>query len=173
MTENNRYAKGKIYKIWSPQIDLVYIGSTTKNTLAERMATHKYHFKKDIRITSKCILKYDDAKIELIENYPCNNRDELNAREGYYIRTTDCVNKRIECRTKKEWRDENKEYCKEHNKQYQQDNLDILKKYRKEYYEANKEKIKEYQKLRRIQKKNKFNFNYINKLLSNLLIYEY
>jgi hypothetical protein len=54
--------------------------------------------------------KYDDVRIELIEEFPCENKMELNAREGYYIRTLDCVNKVIPGRTQKEsnkkWREE-------------------------------------------------------------------
>jgi hypothetical protein len=37
--------------------------------------------------------KYDDVRIELIEEYPCKNKMQLNKREGYYIRNNDCVNK--------------------------------------------------------------------------------
>ena len=35
----------------------------------------------------------DNCKIELIENFPCNNREELHAREGYHIQQTECINK--------------------------------------------------------------------------------
>jgi hypothetical protein len=43
---------------------------------------------------SKKILKYGNAQIILIENYPCNNKDELRAREQYWIdKTPNIVNK--------------------------------------------------------------------------------
>ena len=34
-------------------------------------------------------------KIELIENYPCNSKEELTAREGYHIKQKNCVNKKL------------------------------------------------------------------------------
>ena len=51
--------KGLIYKIVSKQTDKIYIGSTTKS-LAVRLY---YHYKDKTNITSKYILKYDDATI--------------------------------------------------------------------------------------------------------------
>jgi hypothetical protein len=61
-------------------------------------------------ITSKILFeKYDDVRIELIEEFPCENKMELNKREGHYIRTLECVNKLVAGRTKKEWREDNKE----------------------------------------------------------------
>ena len=37
---------------------------------------------------------YENCKIEWVENFPCNSRQELTAREGYYIRNCECINKR-------------------------------------------------------------------------------
>ena len=44
--------------------------------------------------TSSEILKYGDYSIELLEDYPCLNRYELNYREGYYqlLNFLNCVN---------------------------------------------------------------------------------
>jgi hypothetical protein len=39
--------------------------------------------------------------IELIVNYPCSCLDELRREEGKHIRLMECVNKRVEGRTKK------------------------------------------------------------------------
>jgi hypothetical protein len=39
------YEKTKIYKIWSPHGDDIYIGSTTKDLLSQRMAIHRSHYK--------------------------------------------------------------------------------------------------------------------------------
>ena len=61
-------------------------------------------------------MKYDDAYIELIEECPCNDKNELNRREGQMIREMNCVNKRIEGRTGKEYREDNKEYIKQKKK---------------------------------------------------------
>jgi hypothetical protein len=53
-------------------------------------------------VSSKILFeKYDDVRIELIEEFPCENKMELNKREGHYIRTLECVNKRIAWKNKK------------------------------------------------------------------------
>jgi hypothetical protein len=92
------YQKGKIYKIVSNQTNKVYIGSTTIR-LCERLNQHNNEKKKvQNNITSpKCsahqITIYPDAKLELIELYPCASRAELREREQYWIDQTDnCIN---------------------------------------------------------------------------------
>jgi hypothetical protein len=153
------YQKAKIYKLWSPQAteDEIYIGSTC-DKLYKRKNGHKRH--NDCR--SKILFeKYDDVRIELIEEYPCNNRAELEKREGEYIRGNKCLNKQIPNRTIKEWREDNKESIKEYTKEYRENNKEKAQEYNKEwrennkekkaetdknYYKNNKEKIKEKQK---------------------------
>ena len=121
------YQNGKIYKIESLEGECVYYGSTIQK-LCVRMAEHRKHYKIKRGITSEHILCFDDAKIYLVENYPCNSKEELHAREGYYIKNNDCVNKKIPGRTRKEYRETNKVK---------------IKNYKKEYRETHKEKIKE------------------------------
>jgi len=153
------YKNGKIYKLWSPEGDDIYIGSTV-NSLAKRKGDHKADSNSDIIITSKILFeKYDDVRIELIEEFPCKNKMELNKREGYYIRTLDCVNRYVAGRTQKEYNEDNREKIKEQQKQYKEGNkehIKIIKKkyteehkedkkdYDKDYYEKNKEQKKEY-----------------------------
>ena len=152
------YKNAKIYKLWSPEGDDLYIGSTTQPLYA-RLSEHK---KKRETCTSKILFeKYDDVRIELIESFPCENKDELNKREGEYIRNNICVNKVIAGRTKEEYYEDNKEklkeYMKEYDKEYyknnkekikeyQENNKQKIKEYMKEYREKNDEKIKEYKK---------------------------
>ena len=140
------YQKAKIYKLWSPQGNEIYIGSTV-NALERRKLQHKQ--KKDC--CSKLLFeKYDDVRIEIIEIYPCENKMELNRREGEHIRNNNCINKRIEGRTKKEYLEDNKEKIKEEKKEYYENNKEKrkeqMKEYNKEYKQNNKEKIKEYMK---------------------------
>jgi hypothetical protein len=164
---------GKIYKLWSPEGDDIYIGSTV-NSLAKRKTVHKQNYNNDRGCSSKILFqKYDDVRIELIEKFACENRMELNAREGYYIRTLDCVNKVISGRTPKEfskqWREANreklKEYYKEYSKKYYQknkekikeyseDNREKIKEYKKQYHEKNKEYLNQKRKERHAKKKN-------------------
>ena len=126
------YKNGKIYRIVGEN-GLTYIGSTT-HKLSYRLTSHKCHYKKYLDgeskyLTSFEIIKTGQYRIELIESFPCDSRDELNAREGHYIRQMDCVNKVIPGRTKKEYRENNREKISE---------------LKKEYYQNNKEKIKEW-----------------------------
>ena len=141
------YQKGKIYKIESHLGPKIYIGSTTKEYLSQRMTMHRYRYKawkneKYHRITSfELFDEYgiDNCNIILLELCPCNTKDELTSRESHYIRTLDCVNKCIPGRTKKEY-----------NKQYYETNKEAIseqhKDYKKQYYETNKEEIREKQK---------------------------
>ena len=90
MTEtNNKYTRGKIYKIVSDKSDKIYIGSTIEPTLARRMALHKGNWNawkngKGTYTSSYELLELEDAQIILIELYPCKSRDELLSRERYY-----------------------------------------------------------------------------------------
>jgi DNA-binding protein Fis/DNA-binding TFAR19-related protein (PDSD5 family) len=157
-----KYQNGKIYKIESYLTDDIYIGSTTQ-LLCNRIAKHKANYKywlngKSSNVSSNRILEQDEnAFITLIENYPCNNRAELEAREGYYIRSLDCVNKKVAGRTPKQFRldniedikqqkkqyyEKNKEQHSQRMKQYRSDNKDNIKQILKHYYADNIEKIK-------------------------------
>jgi predicted GIY-YIG superfamily endonuclease len=78
------YNNGKIYKIVCNTTGLVYIGSTTKNKLCERLTQHKSRFKKynegdNIKYSSFLVLENNNYNIILIENYKCNSKDELKA----------------------------------------------------------------------------------------------
>jgi len=156
--EQNRtpknYQNGKIYSIRSYQTDLIYIGSTTQS-LSKRLSKHKDDFncwKNNAHhyITSIELLKYDDYYIELIENYPCNSKNELDRREGQLIReTNNCVNKVIPARTDAEYYQDNKEQINEYQKQWYEKNKEQIKEKCKKYREENKEQICERNKLYR------------------------
>ena len=154
----SKYSNGKIYSIRSYQTDMIYIGSTCQE-LCNRLSQHRtnyknYLLKKSRYISSFKLLEYDDYYIELIEEYPCDNKRQLNRREGDIIRQTEnCINKCIAGRTNKEYKTDNKDKIKEFQKEYRENNKDKIKEYRennkdkiKEYRENNKDKIKEFQK---------------------------
>ena len=142
------YQKAKIYKIYSvSNEELVYYGSTTK-TLTTRLANHVYDYNNNkICCNSKLIFDAGDYKIELVENYPCVNKQQLNKKEAEYIRNNVCVNKTIPDRTRKEWYEKyyknNKEYIAEQKKIYYENNKEKIAERDKEYYENNKEVIAE------------------------------
>tara|TARA_R110000822_G_scaffold299451_1_gene422428 strand:- start:224 stop:736 length:513 start_codon:yes stop_codon:yes gene_type:complete len=127
------YSLGKIYMIYPKVEDAdegdVYYGSTT-NTLARRMSEHRRK-----ECSSKILFdKYgvENCFIELVENYPCETKDELNKKEGEYIRNYKCVNKAIPGRTRKEYYIDNSDKVKEYKKQYYIENIDNIKEEKKQ-----------------------------------------
>jgi hypothetical protein len=81
-----RYQNGKIYNIVCNITGKVYIGSTCKKLLSQRLAGHVSDFKgwkdgKRHNITSFQILEGGDYYIELLELVPCNSKDELLIKE--------------------------------------------------------------------------------------------
>jgi len=103
------YTKSKIYKI-VPTCEYEegdeYYGSTTR-PLSERMNEHRRNYKGKSCYWSSQILfdKYgiENCKIELVEEYSCENKEQLIKREGEIMRANKCINKRKEGRTPQEW----------------------------------------------------------------------
>lgn len=140
------YQNGKIYRIDCLTTNEVYIGSTCQPTVAKRLAHHVSTFKQWKRtgkgfITSYPIIERDNYKITMIESYPCNSKDELSSREGFYIRSINCVNKHIAGRSQKQWFEEHKEVLIERGKEYREANKEQISERKKEWREANKEKL--------------------------------
>jgi predicted RNA-binding Zn-ribbon protein involved in translation (DUF1610 family) len=114
---NNKYKNSKIYQITDLAYTECYIGSTTQQ-LSCRMSGHrrKYrHVRNKTAYSLECSIfelfdKYgvENCKIELIEDYPCETKEQLLKREGYHIQTTCCVNRRIAGRTNTEYRNEHR-----------------------------------------------------------------
>ena len=110
----DRFQRGKIYSIRAVGSDMVYIGSTI-STLTHRISCHRSDFKAHQAgnrryITSFKLIELEGHYIELIENYPCADRNELNRREGQIIReTVGCINKYTAGRTRYEYYQDNKE----------------------------------------------------------------
>jgi Tat protein secretion system quality control protein TatD with DNase activity len=128
---DNKYQHGKIYKLTSSETTDIYIGST-KQPLCKRLREHKDDYTSFLKgrfhyVSSFDLIKYVDCKIELIKEYPCNSKKELEREEGYYQRKMKCVNMRIAGRTDKEWRDDNKEEIRERKKKYRENNKEKIK----------------------------------------------
>ena len=137
------WSLGKIYKLISnnPDVKEVYYGSTCQRLLCSRMAIHRCAYKRWLADKSKgrctsfdLFKKYgvEQFHIELVENYPCENGEQLHTRENIYIRGNECVNKLSAIRTPeerkqymKQYRIDNKEKMKQYNKQYQANNEQI------------------------------------------------
>jgi len=138
---DERYKRGKIYTVRCKYDDsLIYVGSTIEK-LSIRMAKHRYD--------KTCSLyKYVDGDwknwyIELYEEYPCNNKQILEKREGEMIREIGNINNVIAGRTQKEYRQDNKEKIAEQRKEYREANGDKINEKKKEHYQVNREKINE------------------------------
>jgi group I intron endonuclease len=156
------FSKGKIYKITNDFNDHVYVGSTC-DLLTKRFSGHKksmYSIEKKERPLYKLMneIGFERFRIELLEEFPCQDKYQLRQREGYWIREIGTLNKRIECRTEKEyyidnkeeineykkkWVETNKEHVKEYKQKIYQNNVDKIKEHNKTYYEENKSKIHE------------------------------
>ena len=101
--------------------------------------------KKRLLCTSREIVKFDDAKIILIEMFPCGSKAELFARERYWIEILNCVNKIVPGRSDKEYREDNKERISKNQKLYRERNIAKLSKYSKIYRKTNKEAIRQHE----------------------------
>ena len=168
------YNKGKIYKIIDCSTGNVYFGSTTKDTLAQRLSGHVSDYKRYTngkmkkKVSSFKIIENGNYYIVLVELYPCGSKDQLTSRERFYIENYKCVNKVIPGRTRKEYRVENKErerLYRVENKQrrqeyrelYDEKNKIYIKERRRLYRIENSQKIKEKRRLYRIENKQKIN----------------
>ena len=147
------YSKGKVYMIrpiCGGEDGEIYIGSTTKQYLCQRMTMHrnsynnwkngKYHKFTVYDLFDKYGLK--DCEIVLIENVNCDSIDELLQREKYHIQNNNCINRITPKQSIQEWRVLNQER---------------LKNYRQEYRAKNIEKIKEIDKIKHIKDKDRRN----------------
>ncbi len=136
MTAINKFNKSMIYTIRSPHTDKYYIGSTTQ-ILCKRFSDHNRNYKSYLKGTSKFmtsfkIIKLGDAYIELLEEINCENKNQLEKREGELIREhkANCVNVNIAGRTQKEYKTDNPEQLKQTYKKYRINNKDKLIQYR-------------------------------------------
>lgn len=143
------YQLGKIYKLIDNTCDKVYIGSTCEKALSRRLATHKVDYKRFLdgtsnrRLTAFEILQNNNYDIILIEDYPCERKEQLHARERYWIENTICVNKHIPTRTNSEWQKDNFEKRQEQHKVWNENNRERVKENAKKYEERNKERRRE------------------------------
>lgn len=134
------YQNSKIYRIEAPsRPDLLpYYGSTTV-PLSSRMAKHRY---KTNPTVSRALMECEDARIVLMEAFPCNSKEELNAREAKWIRENPCCNYQIPGgRTKEELKDGDKEAMKEYYASYREKNREKLRQYQCSYMKTRRANV--------------------------------
>ena len=141
------YQNGKVYCIRNSVNDEIYVGSTTQR-LSKRFSKHKSDMKV---LTGKLYREMinvgvENFYIELIENYPCSSKEELNKREGEYIRQMGTLNYQVSGRTRQEYREENRDKQRERAKAYYHNNKEKELERTRVYRENNVEKEKERQK---------------------------
>ena len=98
------YSKSKIYQIKNVLDDDIYVGSTTE-PLAIRMTKHRHGAQRN-PCTLHTKMRELGPKaffIELIEEYPCTSKQELNAREGHFIKERGTLNDKVAGRSPGEY----------------------------------------------------------------------
>ena len=87
----NPYINGKIYKLITPD-GQCYVGSTIQ-PLKIRLRHHLFFSKCHHRHTSSVqLFQQGEVNISLIEEFPCDKKEDLLWRERYWIEKLDCVN---------------------------------------------------------------------------------
>jgi len=128
----------------------IYIGSTCN--FRNRKCRHKYNtineksknYYMDLYTYIRNNGSFDEWTMIQIENFKCNTKKELEARERYWVELLKPkLNSRIPNRTLKECKLDNIERYKEYNKKYSEEHKEEKKEYDKKYNEEHKEKIKE------------------------------
>ena len=157
------YSNGKIYCIRNNISDDIYIGSTCQK-LCQRLAKHKSQLnnnkKKHRMLYDKMNeLGKENFYIELLLDFPCENKDQLRAKEGEYIREMANLNHAVAGRNQKDWYEENKERILEHIKEYREENKELINERVKRYVANNKDKILENKKQYYIKNKERMNKN--------------
>lgn len=171
------YSYGKIYKIWSPRSDKIYVGSTTQRHLSTRWAIHNYAYRQNLAFNCSVreIFEAGGARIKLIEHYPCESSMELRMRENHYIQTLpNVINKNrayiskedrkeehrnqqfLKYTTDEKYREYKRQYYiknRERIRQYYLDNKEKLRKYNNEWKDKEKQKMKDYVKTQMKSKK--------------------
>ena len=148
------FSNRKIYKITNDYNDDIYVGSTS-DSLVKRFSAHKsLSQSKDFPLYNLINeIGFERFRIELIENFPCEDVYQLRQREGYWIRQLGTLNKIISGRTHKEYRATEKEKIKEKHKEWYEKNQDKILEQRKQYYKEHIEK--EHENNRKYHEENK------------------
>ena len=138
------YQNGKVYKMVAG--GLTYVGSTTR-TLAQRKATHKSGFKRwkagnGYKMSSYQLFESGETvDIVLLEDVPCERKEQLHARERHWLEKLDCVNRYIAGRSNKEYYQDHKDKILERKKKRYEQNRDLISERDKMRYEANRDHI--------------------------------
>ena len=154
---------GKVYKVQDIGGNKCFIDATNKQYLSQRMDKHRSDYKTWLAgegtVGKMCIFEIfeeygvENCVIVLIENFSCDNHEELKARRIYHITNTECVNKRIRKQvrtteqkekdkvTQKEYRVKNKDMIADRQREYIKNNYDDVAECKHNYFIENREKL--------------------------------
>lgn len=102
----SKYSQAYIYGIKCNTTNLLYIGSSME-PMNIRLTKHLTDLKGYLGINPRPrsyrssfeVLMNDNYEMFKIEDYPCDNKHELEIREGLHmIKNKECVNKRLPCK---------------------------------------------------------------------------
>ena len=149
------YSKTKMYYI---DVDGERYYGHTINDFERRSDGHRGKFerhpnRKIYKAMRECGMTADDIELIFVEDYPCANKEEAEARERWWIENDGKLNTNIPRRTYKEWYEENKEIKLKKHKEWRENNKEYIKTKSHEYGQKNKEKIAE--KKKEYREKNK------------------
>ncbi len=146
MSQN--FEKAKIYKITNDYNDDVYIGSTC-NSLVRRYIQHKSDSKNE-KYQNRPLYKlineigFERFRIQLIEDYPCEDKYQLRQKEGEYIKSIGNLNMLQAGRTVKEYCEDNKDKIKETTRNYFNNSIEKIREMYRKYDQEHKEERKVY-----------------------------
>ena len=150
------YGEGLIYKICCKDASITdeYIGSTCNKH--RRKQQHKLYCDNENCVKYNYPVYqfirnnggFDNFDLIIIEEYPCENKNQLETRERYWIEERKpTLNKIIPTRNMREWRVANKDKIDEYNREYRpnyyEENREIVKEKSRKYKEENADKLKE------------------------------
>ena len=117
------------------------------------MSAHKAHYnitradkQQNLFYLKMHELGIENFYIELVEECPCDNKEQLRAREGYFIRQRGTLNSQIAGRSKQEYHKDTAEHIKQRSHNYYKQNKEKSKETQKQWRETHQEQIKEQKK---------------------------
>jgi hypothetical protein len=147
------YSKAYIYRYWNKETQ--YFGGSATPWIQRQRA----HRTKNNNCYSRYIIQGDlPWDCEIVEYFPCKNKEELRARERFYIENNECINRNVPGRSRKEYvsthkedylertrihRKEHPEWHREWNRQNRIKNGDKLRAQARARRKANPEKARE------------------------------
>ena len=123
-----KFENGKVNKILNTVDEDVYVGSTCQ-PLCKRMAKHrnctadKSQCHRPLYVKMK-LFGLDKFYIELIEECPCESKEQLRKREGHYIKLIGTLNALVAGNTTKET---NHDYYEKHKESMPSNPRNIMK----------------------------------------------